>query len=89
MLSLAQEDSTDDVFHQVYKARLSEKDHFSSSGKRLKIAIAIVRQDRANFHVFNIRDAEDESDEAFKDKQAREYIEKTGYTFQKPPKKPF
>ncbi len=53
MLSLAQEDTTDDVFHQVYKARLSEKDHLSSSKKRLKTAIAIVRQDRANFHVFN------------------------------------
>ncbi len=78
MLSLAQEDSADDDFHQVYKARLGEKDHFSSSGKRLKTAIAIVRQDRANFHVFNIKDAEDESDEAFKTKESREYMEKTG-----------
>jgi hypothetical protein len=31
MLSLAQEDSTDDVFHQVYKARLSEKDHLNAN----------------------------------------------------------
>ncbi len=77
-LSLAQEDSTDDVFRLVYKARLSEKDHFSSSGKRLTTAIAILRQDRANFHVFNIKDAEDESDEAFKTKESRAYMEKTG-----------
>jgi len=76
LLSLAQEGSTDDVFHQVYKARLSEKDHFSSSGQRLKTAAAILRQDRANFHVFNIKDAEDEYDETFKDKEAREYMEK-------------
>ena len=77
MLSLAQEDTTDDVFHQVYKTRLGEKDHFSSSGKRLTTAIAIVRQDRANFHVFNIKDAEDESDDTFKDKVSREAMGQT------------
>lgn len=83
ILSLAQEDSTDDVFRLVYKARLSEKDHFSSSGKRLKTAIAVLRQDRANFHVFNIKDAEDESEESFKNIESREYMEKTIYI---PPK---
>jgi hypothetical protein len=76
LLSLAQEESTDDVFHQVYKAKLSERDHFSSSGQRLKTAAAILRQDRANFHVFNIKDVEDEYDATFKDKEAREYMEK-------------
>lgn len=78
MLSLAQEDSTgDDIFHLIYKARLSEKDHFSSSGKQLKTAAAILRQDRANFHVFNIKDAEDESDDTFKDKVSRENMGQT------------
>lgn len=75
ILSIAQDDLSD-IIHQVYKARISEKDHFSSSGQRLNTAAAIVRQDRANFHVFNIKDAEDESDEIFKDKEARSYMEK-------------
>jgi hypothetical protein len=77
MLSFALEDLDNDVFHQVYKAKLSERDHFNSSGKRLNTAIAILRQDRANFHEFNIKDAEDESDETFTNKEARAYMEKT------------
>lgn len=76
ILSTAKEDGSEDVFHLVYKARLGEKDHFSSSGQRLKTAAAILRQDRANFHEFNIKDVEDESDESFKDKQTRVYLEK-------------
>jgi hypothetical protein len=83
MLSLAEEDSPDDVFRLVYKARLSEKDHFNSSGQRLKKAVEVLRQDRANFHVFNVRDTEDEYDETFKDKESRAYMEKTLYI---PPK---
>lgn len=70
MLSLAQEDTL------VYKARLSEKDHFNSSGQRLNTAMAILRQDRANFHTFNIKDVEDESDEMFKNKEVRADMEK-------------
>ncbi len=69
MLSLAQEYTT------VYKARLSEKDHFNSSGQRLKKVMDILRQDRANFHVFNVKDAEDESDEMFKNKEIRSNME--------------
>ncbi len=78
-VEVEKQSSTDDIIHQVYKARLGEKDHFSSSGKRLTTAVAILRQDRANFHVFNVRDAEDESDEIFKSKVSREYIEKIAF----------
>jgi antitoxin component YwqK of YwqJK toxin-antitoxin module len=70
MLSLAQEGTL------VYKAKLSEKDHFNSSGQRLNKAMAILRQDRANFHTFNIKDVEDESDEMFKNKEVRADMEK-------------
>jgi hypothetical protein len=84
ILSLAQEDSPDDdVFRLVYKARLSEKDHFNSSGHRLKKAVEVLRQDRANFHVFNIKDVEDEYDETFQSKESRAYMDKTLYI---PPK---
>lgn len=34
----------------VYRARLSSRDHFNSSGKRLKNVEGILRQDRANYH---------------------------------------
>ena len=37
--------------------------------------MAILRQDRANFHVFNIKDAEDQSDEMFKNKEVRADME--------------
>ena len=72
-----QTESTSDksVDSQMYKARLSEKDHSNSSGQRLNTVGAILRQDRANFHTFNIRDAEDESDKVFKNKEARVNIE--------------
>ena len=48
-----------------YRALLSERDHFNSSGARLTSAAAIIRQDRANFHRFGRRDAADESDRFF------------------------
>jgi len=74
-LIYANEDDEYSILLQTYRAKLSEKDHFNSSGQRLKTAGAILRQDRANFHVFNIKDVEDESDEIFKDKEARANIE--------------
>ena len=50
---------------ESYQAFLSERDHFNSSGQRLTTAAAIIRQDRANFHRFGLRDAGDESDSFF------------------------
>ena len=48
-----------------YQARLSSGDHFNSEGERLRSAAAIIRQDRANYHRFGIRDGEDEYDSYF------------------------
>jgi S1-C subfamily serine protease len=48
-----------------YVARLSEADHYNSQGQRLASAAAIIRQDRANFHHFNLRDPEDNDDPFF------------------------
>src|SRR3984957_18842556 len=39
-----------------YVALLSEADHFNSNGQRLTSAAAIIRQDRANYHRYGIRD---------------------------------
>jgi hypothetical protein len=59
-----------------YQALLSERDHFSSSGQRLTTAAAIIRQDRANFHRFGIRDPEDETDKFFADADNRAALER-------------
>lgn len=58
-----------------YRARLSSKDHVNSSGARLLSAAAIIRQDRANYHVYGIRDQEDQDDAYFLDKKNRENID--------------
>jgi hypothetical protein len=57
-----------------YTARLSSEDHFNSDGQRLKSAADIIRQDRANYHKFKIRDAEDQGDSFFNDVDSRERI---------------
>jgi hypothetical protein len=59
-----------------YQAYLSEQDHFSSNGQRLTSAAAIIRQDRANFHRFGIRDREDEDDSFFGDMENRAALER-------------
>jgi hypothetical protein len=58
-----------------YTARLSERDHFNSNGQRLASAAAIIRQDRANFYVYGIRDPEDQPDSFFSRKANRESLE--------------
>jgi adenine deaminase len=66
----------------VYQARISEADKTNSqgvylpnSGVSVGTVAAIIRQDRANFHEFSIRDAEDESDCAFAKKSNRVTLE--------------
>jgi hypothetical protein len=59
-----------------YVARLSERDHFNSNGQRLGSAAAIIRQDRANFHAFRMRDPEDQSDGFFSLKSNRALMER-------------
>jgi hypothetical protein len=61
---------------ETYTAVLSERDHYNSSGERLKEAAAIIRQDRANFHKFGKRDKGDESDTFFANVRNREILEK-------------
>ena len=61
---------------EQYQALLSEKDHFSSSGQRLTSAAAVIRQDRANFHRFGLRDQADENDRFFANIDNRSALEK-------------
>ncbi len=68
-------DNTGGEFLESYHAKLSEKDHFNSKGKRLKTVAAIIRQDRANYHKFHKRDAQDEWDGYFYDKANRAALE--------------
>lgn len=58
-----------------YTARLGSNDHFNSNGVRLTTAAAIIRQDRANFHRFGVRDAEDEWDGFFASAENRARLE--------------
>ncbi|WP_020180790.1 hypothetical protein [Methylopila sp. M107] len=62
------------VAESRYCARLSEQDHFSSSGQRLTTVGAVIQQDRANFHRFGRADPEDESDAIFSNKRNRELL---------------
>ncbi|MEM7775905.1 MAG: hypothetical protein AAF732_09875 [Pseudomonadota bacterium] len=61
---------------ESYVAHLSERDHFNSRGDRLRSAAAIIRQDRANFHRFGLRDPSDESDGFFSLKSNRGRLER-------------
>jgi hypothetical protein len=60
---------------ETYTARLSPADHYNSNGVRLRSAAAIIRQDRANYYVYGIRDSEDEPDSFFSVKRNRERME--------------
>jgi hypothetical protein len=64
-----------DELRESYIARLSARDHFSSRGERLQSAAAVIRQDRANYYVYNIRDNEDEPDAFFESKVNRARLE--------------
>ena len=60
---------------ESYSARLSPRDHFNSNGERLHSAAAIIRQDRANYYVYGLRDPEDEPDSFFSKKEDRALLE--------------
>ena len=62
-------------YTETYTARLSPADHYNSNGVRLHSAAAIIRQDRANYYVFGIRDSEDEPDSFFSIKGNRARME--------------
>jgi hypothetical protein len=56
---------------ESYTALLSEADHFNSNGQRLTSAAAIIRQDRANYYRYGVRDADDQGDGFFADEGNR------------------
>jgi hypothetical protein len=60
---------------ESYTARLSARDHFNSNGQRLREPAAIIRQDRANFYVYGLRDPEDQPDSYFSSKANRARLE--------------
>ncbi len=74
LLLLSPLSHAEDTLVESYTARLSSEDHFNSDGTRLKSVADIIRQDRANYHKFNIRDNEDTGDNFFDDKDQRERI---------------
>jgi hypothetical protein len=59
---------------ESYTARLSADDHTNSDGKKLTTVAEIIRQDRANYHKFNLRDAEDTADSFFANAKNRERL---------------
>ena len=67
--SLAQDSGTS------YCAFLSETDHYNSKGVRLTTAGQVLRQDRANFHRFGLRDDWDDNDTLFMSAENRALLE--------------
>ncbi|QND41459.1 hypothetical protein HB771_37240 (plasmid) [Rhizobium leguminosarum bv. viciae] len=60
---------------ESYRAYIGEADLFNSSGTRLTQAWQIIRQDRANFHQYGVRDRDDETDSFFADPVNRQALE--------------
>jgi hypothetical protein len=59
-----------------YVARISDRDHHASDGYELSSAAQMVRQDRANWHKFHRRDADDQGDDWFNSNDDRAYLER-------------
>lgn len=65
-----------------YQARISNDDKFNSSGNYIatqysrNVVAAIIRQERANFHKFGVRDDEDQGDCVFASKENRARLER-------------
>lgn len=55
-----------DEYLGSYVARISDSDHYNSNGQYLDSVAQMVRQDRANFHKYGIRDPDDDSDPWFR-----------------------
>jgi hypothetical protein len=54
-----------------YCTRLSPDDHYASDGVRLATVGQVIRQDRANFHQFGVRDSDDGYEGVFADRGSR------------------
>lgn len=57
-----------------YCTQISENDKYASDGYALRDAGSILRQDRANYHRYGLRDPGDERDSTFRSSGARERI---------------
>ena len=57
-----------------YIADIGPEDHFNSSGARLTSFAALIAQDRANYHRFGIRHANEGWDSIFGDRAMRAQI---------------
>lgn len=64
-----------DVLLESYDAYIGQQDLFNSSGRRLTKPWQIVRQDRANFHMYRRGDRYDDWDTFFGDPVNREMLE--------------
>ncbi|MDM9624547.1 hypothetical protein QTL95_01475 [Rhizobium sp. S152] len=60
---------------ESYRAYIGQADLFNSNGVRLTQPWQIIRQDRANFHQYGVRDRDDESDSFFGDPVNRQALE--------------
>jgi hypothetical protein len=58
-----------------YTAYISKEDLFNSNGTRLTQPWQIIRQDRANYHAYGVRDRGDEDDSFFVDAGNRQKLE--------------
>ncbi|WP_101069013.1 protease inhibitor I42 family protein [Roseovarius salinarum] len=61
---------------ESYVARIGRQDLYNSEGARLKEPWQVLRQDRANYHRFGLRDPRDEGDRYFDTAASRERIER-------------
>lgn len=59
-----------------YTAYIGQRDLRSSEGTRLTQAWQVIRQDRANYHRFNIRDRGDQGDSFFGSAENRTIMER-------------
>ncbi|PWI50301.1 hypothetical protein B5K03_30430 [Rhizobium phaseoli] len=60
---------------ESYRAYIGEADLYNSKGARLTQPWQIIRQDRANFHQYGVRDRDDQSDSFFADPANRQALE--------------
>lgn len=58
----------------AYYTTLGKEDFYNSKGAPLKSVGAVIQQDRANFHRFGLRHAEDETDPYFSNQAMRTMI---------------
>jgi len=66
---------TDRLIEQ-YVAMISTRDHFNSNGDRLTDAASIIRQDRANYHKYGLRDPGESGDSYFANAANRDLLER-------------